>query len=456
MKTLIVSTFLLIGLMLSGCEENYYETDPRLFNDAYHGNIIGKVIQTDSEAMVYVSQVDLVDSAAIDPTDGSFEIADLPLGNYDVSIQAFAYRIYNKPNVLVTGAGTTYIGEIDLSTVPDLVAEYYPKDQDEIVYNNRFSRLTISMTFTQPMDRESVEKAFSTDPPTEGIFYWGQYSQAPTWIYYEDAWNRGGFDPGATITTFSKITSFSYRVSQKDSYTDTTYRVNLSTAAMDTSGSHLRFPLEFSFSTVQSSSTLNGIQTMPYHGDVDVGLLLNNGIRITFPRNMDYESTENALHMTPASDIIFIWPQHNELVVYTGGVLRADTKYTISIDSGAMDRDGNKLGYPFQFSFTTAEVGLSSTYPSNGELFISTSQDIRLNFNTYMIKSSVQDALTISPTVSGILEWYSNSKTRLDFNPSTSLKYNTKYTVTIGTEARDIFGTHLKEPYTFSFITRPE
>ena len=107
MKTLIVFIFLLIGLLLSGCEENYYETDPRLFNDAFHGNIIGKVIQTGSGAMIYVSQVDPVDSVAIDPTDGSFEIADLALGNYDVSIKAPDYRIYSKPNVLVTGAGTT-------------------------------------------------------------------------------------------------------------------------------------------------------------------------------------------------------------------------------------------------------------------------------------------------------------------------------------------------------------
>ena len=456
MKSLIACTFLLIGLFLSGCEENYYETDPRLFNDAYHGNIIGKVRQTDSEAMVYVSQVDPVDSAAIDPADGSFEISDLPLGNYNVSIKAPNYRIYKKPNVLVTGAGTTYIGEIDLSTIPDLVSEHYPNDKDEIVYNNRFSRLTISMTFTVPMDRESVEKAFSTDPPTEGIFYWGQYSQAPTWIYYEDAWNTGGFDPGATITTYSKITSFSYRVSQKDSYTDTTYQVYLSTAAHDTAGNHLRFPLEFSFSTIQSSSTLNGIQTMPYHGDVDVALLMNSGILITFPRNMNHESTENALHMTPASDMIFIWPQPNEMVIYTGGVLRAATKYTITIDSVATDLDGNKLGYPFQFSFTTAEVGLSSTYPGNGELFVSVSQDIRMYFNTYMIKSSVEDALEISPAITGTLQWYNDSKTRLDFNLSGSLQYNTKYTVTVGTEARDIFGTHMNEPYSFSFITRPE
>ncbi len=58
------------------------------------------------------------------------------------------------------------------------------------------------------------------NPSTEGIFYWGQYSTAPNPIYYADAQKGGGFDPGATITTYSKITSFSYKVSQKDSYTD--------------------------------------------------------------------------------------------------------------------------------------------------------------------------------------------------------------------------------------------
>lgn len=73
-----------------------------------------------------------------------------------------------------------------------------------------------------------------------------------------------------------------------------------------------------------------------------------------------------------------------------------------------------------------------------------------------MVKSSVQDALMISPNVSGTLNWYGDSKTLMEFNPSQSLKYNTKYTVTIGTNARDIFGSSLKEAYTFSFITRPD
>ena len=73
-----------------------------------------------------------------------------------------------------------------------------------------------------------------------------------------------------------------------------------------------------------------------------------------------------------------------------------------------------------------------------------------------MVKSSVQNAITISPEISGTLNWYYNSKTVMEFNPSQSLQTNTKYTITIGTEARDIFGSNMKEPYTFSFITRPD
>ncbi len=457
MKTVGILTAVVMVLLLSNCEKSYYyETDPRFFNDAMHGSIVGKVTQTSSKAVVVASQVKPVDSALINPSDGSFAIENLPIGNYDLTIRAENYRIYSRANVMIQGAGKTYIGEVDLSTVPDLVASHYPEDRSEIVYNNRFSRLSVSMTFTQPMDRESVEEAFSTDPPTEGIFYWGQYTTAPNRLYFAEDAYLGGFDVGATITTYSKITSFSYSISQKDCHTDTTYTVTLSTAARDTSGNQLRFPLEFSFKTIQSSSTLNGIQTTPAHGDIEVGLITYGGIQITFPRNMEPASTENAVSMTPESEVIYIWPAYNQLTIYTGGAFHADTEYSISIDSTAEDLDGVKLGKPFTFSFTTASVNLSSTYPNNGELFVSRTQDIRLTFNTYMVKSSVQNAIKISPDLPGSLNWYYDSKTVMEFVPYQSMKPNTKYTITIGTKARDIFGSTMKEPCSFSFITRPD
>jgi hypothetical protein len=73
-----------------------------------------------------------------------------------------------------------------------------------------------------------------------------------------------------------------------------------------------------------------------------------------------------------------------------------------------------------------------------------------------MVKSFVQNAIRISPGISGTLNWYYDSKTVMEFSPSQPFQPNTKYTVTIGTEARDIFGSNMKEAYLFSFITRPD
>lgn len=448
--------YLLVLLILFSCDEKTYYIEESNANYTF-GNITGKVVQTNSSAMVVVSQVKGIDSTLINPNDGSFEIKDLPIGNYDLSIKADNYRIFKQYNVMVQAAGNTYVGAIDLSDLPDLISSHYPEDKSEIVYNNNYARLTISVIFTQPMDRESVEKAFSTIPPSEGIFHWGQYSTEPNRVYYVDSEANWGYDPKATITTFSQISSFSYQVAQKDSYMDTTYTVNLSTEAKDTTGKQLRFPLKFNFSTIQSSSTQNAILSNPSHGDIDVSLLSSQGIQITFPRNMEPTSTEQAIRFSPESDnLIYIWPAHNQLTIYTGGVLHANTNYDIAVDSTARDMDGTALGKSFHFSFETSDIEINYTSPNNGEVFVSESASIYLNFNTYMQKSTVQGAFKISPSISGAFDWYNDSKTRLVFNPDQGLQHNTKYTITIGTEAKDLYGTSLEEPYSFSFITRPE
>ena len=456
MKTLGSLLLFLLFLLVSCEEKNYYYDEIYIHDNITKGSIIGKVAQVTSNAKVYVSQINKVDSVVISPIDGAFKLNNLPIGNYDLSVKADNFRIYQLSNVMVQSAGNTYVGEIDLSTIPDLVSSHYPKDMDEIVYNNLYSRLTISVIFTRPMNRESVEKAFSTEPATEGIFHWGQYSTEPNRLYYTDWEKNWGYDPGATITTYSKITAFSYQVAQKDSYMDTTYTVKLSTQAEDTSGNALRFPLAYNFSTIQSSSTQNAILTAPSHGDREVDLLSAQGIQITFPRNMDAATTEAAVTISPATDAIFIWPAHNQLTIYTGGVLRADTKYDIAIGAAAEDADGVALGTPFSFAFETTSVGFTNTSPRNGEVFVSPTGKIYLYFNTYMQKSSVQSAFSINPAVSGALDWHNSSKTVMVFTPNQNLQGNTKYTVTIGAGAKDLNGTMLNAPYMFSFIVRPD
>jgi len=117
-------------------------------------------------------------------------------------------------------------------------------------------------------------------------------------------------------------------------------------------------------------------------------------------------------------------------------------------------------GDDFSFSFSTAPVRVTRTRPGNSEVYVDPDEKITLYFNTYMMKSSVESAFSISPAVSGYWTWgtqYSTSnKNALTFWPSSNLRTNTQYIVTLGTSASDLHGTSLEESYSFTFITVPE
>lgn len=457
---------LLFSLLALSCKETIVEYRDVLspgkptMNDEYHGDIVGKVLQTGSHAVVYAKQVNIVDSAQINPVDGSFTIQSLRLGNYDLTVKADNYRIYTRSNVIVPGGGIMYVGDLDLSTVPDLIASIYPQDKDEIVYDNQFARLSVSIMFTQPMDRASVEAAFSTDPPSTGVFYWGSYIYSPVYdLYRATAESYSPTTPGAVITTYSKITAVTYVMSRRSSFVDTTYTVTLTTAAHDTAGHHLRFPLVEHFRTVEAGYTVYGIQSSPVDGDIDIAPLSYSGIQVTFPRRMDQTSTEAALTVTPSDSRIVLWPQGNVMTIYMGGVFRTSATYVVTIDSTALDLDKNPLGQRFSFSFRTAPVQVAYTYPSNGQLFVVPGSAVTMNFNTYVLKSTAEASFSISPPVSGTIAYggtYQDIRSIIQFIPTSAMAHNTKYTIRLTTGVQDMFGTHMESPFTFSFVTSPE
>ena len=453
-------------LFISACTKTEKIIYPEGEPGATTGSIVGLVSPASSGARIFVRQATPIDSTVIDPANGSFRIDNLPVGNYDLVIQADEYRTFRNQNVVISAGGVTYIGEIKLSQVPDLVETFYPEDMAEIVFDRRWSQLVIALQFNESMDRESVEQAFSIDPPAEGVFYWGTYIVEPTPRYFWDekaaiADGASGGNLGGEITTYSKVKAFTFRMARKDGYSDTTYTITLSTAAKDTAGNPLRFPLQFRFSTVQSASTQNAILTVPEHGDIYVDPLDNASIYMTFPRRMNQSSVENALTISPQTDAIFVWPDANQLKIYTGGPLQCETLYSINLAATALDLDGIELGEPFAFSFETAPVEIENTSPQNGEIFVSRNTRMSFRFNTYMIKSAVQAAVNFDPGINGtFIRGYENGngnpKDVITFLPSSNMAANAKYTVTIGTGAHDLHGTGLREPYVFSFITEPE
>lgn len=453
-------------LLFVGCKdkvvENYYTDDKIYHNDLLHGDLLGRVLQKESGAIVIVSQLAPLDSIVINPVDGSFEFLDLRAGNYDLTIRSNNYRYYYLKNVIITGGAVKYLGDIDLSKVPELVSSYYPQDKDEIVYDWRYGRISVSITFTQPMDRESVEKAFSTSPASDGVFIWGQYTWAPYSSLYvlADAYTGARSEPGATITTYSKVSSFTYVLANKDCYSDTSYTITLTTAAKDTAGNHLRFPLIFTFRTVQSYTTIYGIQSSPMYGDGNVTPYPNSGIRITFPRRMDQASTEAATTVDPSMNKIYLWPEENVLLIYTGGPFIADTTISVHIAAYALDKDGIALGKDYNLWFHTAPFAVQYVSPQNAQLFVSPTQSISITFNSYVKLATAQSFIQISPPVAGTFSYggyypdYEIPQTVI-FTPSSGMAANTKYTVTVTTDVRDLYDSKLKQPYAFSFVTRP-
>lgn len=428
----------------------------------YTGNIVGRVEPTTSAARVIAAQTGPIDSTTIDPDTGAFALTGLGPGTYDVIIRADNHRIEKLERIAVHAGSVSYVGGIVLSTTPDPVRSFAPADQSEVVmYYGPNSRLSIGIDFMLPMDRASVQAAFSTDPPTDGVYYWSQFPSVTstdwTGSRESDAAPPGYQEvPGGVITTYRNIRSLRFIPRQRDTHIDSLYVVRLASTARDSAGEEMRFPLQFTFRTIQSGSSQTTIQTWPEDGAQNVNLLAFSSLRITFPRKMNRASVENALTITPPTAPIFLWLADHELTLYTGGPLRALTTYTVRIEDTALDLDGRPLPQPFEFSFTTEPVAVRGTSPGNGQVFIdfTTSLRIYLWFNTYIVRSTLAPAWSIVPPVAGQFYW--NDNTYVYFQPNAPLAPNTKYTVTIGAAMRDLHGAALPSPFSFAFVTRPD
>jgi hypothetical protein len=157
---------------------------------------------------------------------------------------------------------------------------------------------------------------------------------------------------------------------------------------------------------------------------------------------------------------LFLWPEENVLLIYPGGPFMTDTTISVHIASSALDKDGIALGKDYNLWFRTAAFAVTNVSPQNAQLFVSTTQTISINFNSYVKLASVQSAIQISPPLAGSFSYYNTSSTydypqTIVFTPSSAMATNTKYTVTVSTNVRDMYDVPMKNPYVFSFVTRP-
>ncbi len=284
----------------------------------------------------------------------------------------------------------------------------------------------LTLYFDQPMDRQSVEAAFSMDPSVPGTFVWS-----------DDATLT--FTPGAALAR------------------DTSYRLTIGEGARSAAGLSPASPLEASFQTVgflEVAQALPAPNSAEIAGDAAITLVFN---RPVVP--LEFEGPAPApLMIDPPVPGTGEWIDTSIYVFRPEPAFAGGVSYSLELDSSLTAVDGAGLRDTFAWSFSTASPRLLEIEPADGILDAGLDPEIRLSFNQPMDQDAVEAAFSLdargTTPVAGAFDWSDDGR-ELIFTPSDLLDYNTDYVVRVGGGAVDVGGSPLEEAVERRFRTVP-
>ncbi|MCX8011067.1 MAG: Ig-like domain-containing protein, partial [Ignavibacteria bacterium] len=197
----------------------------------------------------------------------------------------------------------------------------------------------------------------------------------------------------------------------------------------------------------------------------------NSKIKITFNQRMRKSETQNAFSISPNINGTFSWENFGKTLVFTPtALLSLGVTYSVTIDSNAvnfnyvrLDGDGNGTpGGNYSFNFTTktySALNITNTYPRNGQVDISPSVEIKINFDSPIMQSTLTNNVLLfdgsnnNIPISNILYEENNGKGRISFNPASQLQYNSLYKIILKTGIKNTLGTPLSSENIIEFTT---
>lgn len=181
---------------------------------------------------------------------------------------------------------------------------------------------TISLTFSQAMDRETTEKAFSTSPAITGGFSWNS---------------------GDTVLTFIPEGNLSL---------NTAYTVTLAATAKSQAGVTIGSQFSWSFTTLTyPAPTASGATP------TGTGAALAAQPSVTFSVPMDRATTEAAFSISPSVAGGFAWSSGDTVLTFIpADELDPYQVYTVTIGTGAHSAVGVALAAAVSWGFTTVSV----------------------------------------------------------------------------------------------------
>jgi len=316
-----------------------------------------------------------------------------------------------------------------IPTLPPVVTTFAPGGGLEVPRDQ-----PITLHFSQPMDRGSVEQALTIEPSMEGT---------PEWQ-----------DDQTLVFRPKKVLPAATR-----------YRVQLAPSARSQGGLPLPSEVKFSFST-------QGPLVVAYFSPLDTAaeLRVDVPILISFNKAVVPVSCTGKTAGDTECPILPITTQPPTGGATSGywvntsvyryipsqGGWAAGVSYKVVLAPDVLAVDGSKLEAPVTWSFSTATPQAVGAYPEDKSTGVPLDTVVRLSFNTAMDREASGNAFSIASAagapIPGSITWEDNGAV-LVFTPTRRLELATRYVVQVTTRARALTSAPLQNAVSWSFTT---
>ncbi len=233
------------------------------------------------------------------------------------------------------------------------------------------SRRSIDITFSQPMNRSSVEQALNISPATAGTFSWSD---------------------DARVLRFLPQTSLA---------TGVTYTVQIGTGALGRWWQPLDQPVRMAFTTARSPSLVSAFpDTAAVSPDTPIMLVFSQPMVTIEKLGLPVDALP--LQIEPPVQGEARWIDTDTLLFRPDQPFLADTHYRAALQP-LSDVRGIALDQPFSWDWTTQATTLIARVPAANDRWVAPRQPLVMTFRNALDPATLQDRLVITPTITGDL-----------------------------------------------------
>ncbi|AOP33601.1 hypothetical protein A0128_06915 [Leptospira tipperaryensis] len=242
---------------------------------------------------------------------------------------------------------------------------------------------------------------------------------------------------------------------------NTSYTVILSKNLKAADGSSLAEDFLWSFTTASSADTLAPIVSLTTPLSSAISVPVNSSVSVAFSETMNCASLNSAsFQLNNGAAVPGTVTCTGSTATFTpSSSLLFNTGYTATISVGAQDLAGNPITSAFSWNFTTGSAPdstpptVSFASPSNASVGFAVNGSLAVAFSETLNCTTLTTASFVLSDGSAVAGTVSCLGTTASFNPTANLSYNTSYTATITTAAKDLAGNSLAAPFSWSFTT---